>query len=80
MTEVPEAPKSLPPEVAQLAAERSLRSQHKYTLHWSKADQADENRWTEHDAKHAQQYGYRYATCPICWPKEEYVNLDGEDS
>lgn len=71
---LPEAPRTVEPEVAQLMAERSLRSQHKYTMQWSKADQRDENKWTIHDNEHAHQYGYRYATCPICWPKEEPID------
>jgi hypothetical protein len=70
MAELPEAPRYTPPEVAQVVAERSLRSQHKYISGWSRADQRDENAWTIHDNEHAHQYGYRYATCPFCHPKE----------
>ncbi len=68
---LPVAPKQLDPEQAQIVAERNLRQQHRYTMNWGRADQIDENRWTLHDNEHASQYGYRYATCPICWPKEE---------
>lgn len=67
-SELPEAPRQLPPEVAQLAAERALRSQRKYSLRWNKADQADENRWTRHDE---QRHGMPYGICTVC----EY--LDG---
>lgn len=67
---MPVAPRTLDPEQQQVIAERNLRQQHKYTTQWNKADQNDENRWTKHDNEHAHQYGYRYATCPICWTKE----------
>lgn len=59
------------PEMSAVIAEVNLSRQHKYRNGWNRADQADENRWTIHDNEHARQYGYRYATCPICWPKEE---------
>lgn len=73
---LPEAPRTVEPGVAQVIAERNLRSQHKYTMQWSKADQRDENRWTTHDNEHAKQYGYRYATCPLCFPKEDHDRID----
>lgn len=67
------------PEVSKVIAEVNLSRQHKYRNGWNKADQRDENRWTIHDNEHAKQYGYRYATCPLCFPKEDYVDIDGED-
>lgn len=70
-TPLPEAPIHVAPEVAQVYAERNLRSQHKYRMGWSKADQADENRWTRHDNEHAKQTGFRYGTCPLCHTAKE---------
>ena len=58
------------PEISAVIAETNLRRQHKYRSGWNKADQADENRWTKHDREHEKQLGFRYSTCPLCWPKE----------
>jgi hypothetical protein len=58
-------------EVAQVLAERELRSQHKYTMAWSKSDQADENMWTLHDNNkglHGEPliHGMPYGVCTVC--------------
>lgn len=66
------------PEVAKVVAEVNLSRQHKYRNGWNKADQRDENQWTIHDNEHARQYGFRYATCPLCWPKEDNVPEEEE--
>ena len=58
------------PEVAQVVAEVNLRRQHKYRMGWSKADQADENRWTRHDEQHHEYLiDRRYAECWLCFPE-----------
>lgn len=71
MAELPEAPRYTPPEVAQVVAERSLRSQHKYISGWSKADQRDENAWTRHDNNENLEgeylfHGMPYGICTVC--------------
>ena len=56
----------VPFEVAQMIADRELRRQHK-PRSMSKADKADETRWTNHDNKHDR--NTPYAVCGLCFPK-----------
>lgn len=70
-SELPEAPRYTPPEVAEVIAERQLRSQHKYRMNWSKADQRDEDMWTLHDNNQGVNgqiliHGMPYGICTVC--------------
>lgn len=50
-------------ELAEAIAERELRNQHR-PMPWTKKDQEDEDRWTEHDRAHLGPY----ALCVNCFP------------